>query len=107
MQKPITQEDLKIWCEEVVMLGRDVLCVHAPYTGIDFISKIGTSPYGSKTIKKIIKNNLYETIKEQINKKDTIVDLAHGKNNSWITVHENKKQKINWTKTFKSISLEK
>lgn len=107
MHKNITHEKIKIWCEEAISLGRATIYLHAPYTGIDFISKIGTSPYGSKSIKKIIKNNLYETIKSHINKNDIIVDMTHGKDNSWITISENKDQKINWTKTFKSISLEK
>lgn len=108
MNKNITQSDVKIWCNEAISLGREKFYLHAPYTGIDFISKIGVSPYGFKATKKTIKNDLYETIKSHINENDIIVDMTHGDKISWITIkQEEKKERLNWTKTFKSISLEK
>lgn len=107
MQKTITEEDIKNWCNEATSLGREAIYIHAPYTGIDFISKIGLSPYGSKSSKKTFRKNIYESIKEHIRKGDVVVDMTHGKINSWITIKECKEQKVEWTKTFRSISLEK
>lgn len=107
MNKNITHEEIVAWCNETSKLGRNTIYLHAPYTGIDFITKVGQSPYGSKINKKITKeNSIYEIIKSHINNDDAIIDMTHGENNSWITISKKTNQKINWTKNYKSISFE-
>lgn len=107
MNKSYTKDEIITWCDEIIKLGRGTIFLHAPYTGIDFITKLGTSPYGSKlNNKKITENSIYDVIKNHITNENSVIDMTHGDKKSWITISQKNNQKINWTKNYRSISFE-